>query len=86
MELYLRENIIFKINEIAKDLNPSFLKDYPFEIGRTWGKYCVRLYTDKECSKTSKEIKDKDKEQTIIKDNLYLYSVNEKQNLVVVVA
>ncbi|WP_270975999.1 hypothetical protein [Campylobacter helveticus] len=68
----------FKINEIAKDLNPSFLKDYPFEIGRTWGKYCVRLYTDKECSKTSKEIKDKDKEQTIIKDNLYLYSVNEK--------
>ncbi|MCW1360452.1 hypothetical protein OLQ22_04780 [Campylobacter jejuni] len=80
-----------KINEIAKDTNPSFLKDYPFDIGKTWGKYCVRLYSDKECSKTSKEIeikasnekenkkskKDK-KEQSIIKDNLYLYSINEK--------
>lgn len=80
-----------KINEIAKDTNPSFLKDYPFEIGKTWGRYCVRLYTDKECSKTFKEVKIKEsnekenktskkdkKEQSIIKDNLYLYSINEK--------
>ncbi|ARJ55804.1 hypothetical protein [Campylobacter cuniculorum] len=80
-----------KINEIDKDTNPSFLKDYPFEIGKTWGRYCVRLYTDKECSKTSKEIEIKEsnekenkkskkdkKEQSIIKDNLYLYSINEK--------
>ncbi|WP_337195709.1 hypothetical protein [Campylobacter sp. B0100352/1] len=77
-----------KINEIAKDIQPSFLKDYPFEIGQTWGKYCVRLYTDKECSKTSKEVKTKEdqnkkdkknkKEQSIIKDNLYLYSINER--------
>ncbi|EAL7516400.1 hypothetical protein DUZ01_09265, partial [Campylobacter jejuni] len=37
-----------KINEIAKDTKPNFLKDYPFEIGKTWGRYCVRLYTDKE--------------------------------------
>lgn len=80
-----------KINEIAKDTKPNFLKDYPFEIGKTWGRYCVRLYTDKECSKTFKEIeikgsnekenktskKDK-KEQSIIKDNLYLYGINEK--------
>ncbi|ELZ6104235.1 hypothetical protein UXU58_001784, partial [Campylobacter jejuni] len=74
-----------KINEIAKDTNPSFLKDYPFEIGKTWGKCCVRLYTNKECSKTFKEVKIKEsnekenktskkdkKEQSIIKDNLYL--------------
>lgn len=80
-----------KINEIAKDTKPSFLKDYPFEIGKTWGRYCVRLYTDKECSKTFKEIEIKEsnekenktskkdkKEQSIIKDNLYLYSINEK--------
>lgn len=80
-----------KINEIAKDTNPSFLKDYPFEIGKTWGKCCVRLYTNKECSKTFKEVKIKEsnekenktskkdkKEQSIIKDNLYLYSINEK--------
>lgn len=77
-----------KINEIAKDTNPSFLKDYPFEIGKTWGKCCVRLYTNKECSKTFKELKIKEsnekenkkskKEQSIIKDNLYLYSINEK--------
>ena len=76
---------------IAKDTNPSFLKDYPFEIGKTWGKCCVRLYTNKECSKTFKEVKIKEsnekenktskkdkKEQSIIKDNLYLYSINEK--------
>ncbi|MCW1342039.1 hypothetical protein OLP57_04070, partial [Campylobacter jejuni] len=49
-----------KINEIAKDTNPSFLKDYPFEIGKTWGKCCVRLYTNKECSKTFKEVKIKE--------------------------
>ncbi|HIH2041131.1 TPA: hypothetical protein ACYKF4_001687 [Campylobacter coli] len=77
-----------KINEIAKDTKPNFLKDYPFEIGKTWGRYCVRLYTDKECSKTFKEVKIKEsnekenkkskKEQSIIKDNLYLYSINEK--------
>ncbi len=80
-----------KINEIAKDTKPNFLKDYPFEIGKTWGRYCVRLYTDKECSKTFKEIEIKEsnekenktskkdkKEQSIIKDNLYLYSINEK--------
>ncbi|PZT47217.1 hypothetical protein B6S12_10265 [Helicobacter valdiviensis] len=76
-----------KMSEIAKDTNPSFLQKYPFVIGKTWGKYCVRLYTDKECSKTSKEVKieenqDKEnkdkKEQYIIKDNLYLYSINEK--------
>ncbi len=80
-----------KINEIAKDTNLSFLKDYPFEIGKTWGKCCVRLYTNKECSKTFKEVKIKEsnekenktskkdkKEQSIIKDNLYLYSINEK--------
>lgn len=80
-----------KINEIAKDTKPNFLKDYPFEIGKTWGRYCVRLYTDKECSKTFKEIEIKEsnekenktskkdkKEQSIIKDNLYLYSINKK--------
>ncbi|HFU2588665.1 TPA: hypothetical protein ACH6H0_000466 [Campylobacter jejuni] len=80
-----------KINEIAKDTKPNFLKDYPFEIGKTWGKCCVRLYTNKECSKTFKEVKIKEsnkkenktskkdkKEQSIIKDNLYLYSINEK--------
>ncbi len=80
-----------KINEIAKDTKPNFLKDYPFEIGKTWGRYCVRLYTDKECSKTFKEIEIKEsnekenktskkdkKEQSIIKDNLYLYGINEK--------
>ncbi|HEB8070415.1 TPA: hypothetical protein RZJ87_001729, partial [Campylobacter jejuni] len=46
----------FKINEINYNKQPDFLKDYPFSIGKTWGKYCVRLYTDKECSKSFKEI------------------------------
>ncbi|MBT0832227.1 hypothetical protein KJQ82_08405, partial [Campylobacter lari] len=46
----------FKINEIHYNKQPDFLKDYPFSIGKTWGKYCVRLYTDKECSKSFKEI------------------------------
>lgn len=54
----------FKINEITKDTQPHFLKDYPFEMGRTWGKYCVRLYSDKESLQT--------------KENLYLYSINDK--------
>ncbi|WP_223212537.1 hypothetical protein [Campylobacter coli] len=54
-----------KINEIAKDTKPSFLKDYPFEIGKTWGRYCVRLYTDKECSKTFKEIEIKESDKTL---------------------
>ncbi|EPB1865554.1 hypothetical protein ACRBZV_001675 [Campylobacter coli] len=77
----------FKINEINYNKQPDFLKDYPFSIGKTWGKYCVRLYTDKECSKSFKEIeisnpndekgKSKNKE-SISKGDLYLYNINEK--------
>lgn len=72
----------FKINEIAKDTQPSFLKDYPFEIGKTWGKYNVCLYTNKECSKKSKRFIYKDKKNNQIKEiekkDFYLYSINEK--------
>lgn len=77
----------FKINEINYNKQPDFLKDYPFSIGKTWGKYCVRLYTDKECSKSFKEIeisnpnnekgKSKNKE-SVSKGDLYLYNINEK--------
>nr|WP_251820730.1 hypothetical protein [Campylobacter jejuni] len=77
----------FKINEINYNKQPDFLKDYPFSIGKTWGKYCVRLYTDKECSKSFKEIeisnpndekgKSKNKE-SMSKGDLYLYNINEK--------
>ncbi|AJD06383.1 hypothetical protein UPTC16712_0873 [Campylobacter lari RM16712] len=77
----------FKINEIHYNKQPDFLKDYPFSIGKTWGKYCVRLYTDKECSKSFKEIeisnpnnekgKSKNKE-SMSKGDLYLYNINEK--------
>lgn len=77
----------FKINEINYNKQPDFLKDYPFSIGKTWGKYCVRLYSDKECSKSFKEIeisnpndekgKSKNKE-SISKGDLYLYNINEK--------
>ncbi|HDZ5092800.1 TPA: hypothetical protein RTH13_001715, partial [Campylobacter jejuni] len=42
---------------------------YPFKIGKTWGKYCVRLYTDKECSKTSKEIEISNPNNTNLKNN-----------------
>ncbi|AJC92653.1 hypothetical protein CSUB8523_1145 [Campylobacter subantarcticus LMG 24377] len=77
----------FKINEIHYNKQPDFLKDYPFSIGKTWGKYCVRLYTDKECSKSFKEIeisnpndeKEKSKnKESISKGDLYLYNINEK--------
>lgn len=77
----------FKINEINYDKQPDFLKDYPFSIGKTWGKYCVRLYTDKECSKSFKEIEisnpnnEKEKrenKQSMSKGDLYLYSINER--------
>ncbi|WP_236103463.1 hypothetical protein [Campylobacter armoricus] len=77
----------FKINEINYNKQPDFLKDYPFSIGKTWGKYCVRLYTDKECSKSFKEIeisnsndeKGKSKnEESVSKGDLYLYNINEK--------
>ncbi|MCR6585349.1 hypothetical protein CINS5906_07220 [Campylobacter insulaenigrae] len=77
----------FKINEINYNKQPDFLKDYPFSIGKTWGKYCVRLYTDKECSKSFKEIeisnpnneKEKSKnKESMSKGDLYLYNINEK--------
>ncbi|EOV5462887.1 hypothetical protein ACOQXD_001815 [Campylobacter jejuni] len=73
----------FKINEINYNKQPDFLKDYPFNLGKTWGKYCVRLYTDKKCSKSFKEIEilnpnNEKEKQSLIKDDLYLYSINEK--------
>ncbi|QOR00133.1 hypothetical protein HW242_02535 [Campylobacter lari] len=80
----------FKINEINYNKQPDFLKDYPFSIGKTWGKYCVRLYTDKECSKSFKEIeisnpndekgKSKNKE-SMSKGDLYNNAIINNTNL-----
>ncbi|KAA6225211.1 MULTISPECIES: hypothetical protein [unclassified Campylobacter] len=33
----LEGDYYFKINEINKDTGPSFLKTYPFELGKSWG-------------------------------------------------
>ncbi|AJC84792.1 hypothetical protein IMC75_07945 [Campylobacter peloridis] len=80
----------FKINEINYNKQPDFLKDYPFSIGKTWGKYCVRLYTDKECSKSFKEIeisnpnneKEKSKnKESMSKGDLYNNAIINNTNL-----
>ncbi|MWV62913.1 hypothetical protein DCO58_01650 [Helicobacter saguini] len=49
----------------------------PFNIGKTWGKYYTKIYTDKECKNSIVNIETSDKGD-IIKKEFYLYSVNKK--------
>ncbi len=46
-EKYFSDCYSFKV----KLLRQTIKKDYPFEIGKTWGRYCVRLYMIKNALK-----------------------------------